>query len=70
MPSQPPEPLDEPMQDAPTNGVAEPAAQETVIAEIDDKQCIRTVGTRRSPAVIALIETTAGRPYESHSSNF
>lgn len=69
MPSQPPEPLDEPMQDAPTSGIAEPAAQETVIAEIDDKQCIRTVGTRCSPALITLIETTAGRPYKSHSSD-
>jgi DNA-directed RNA polymerase subunit L len=54
MPSQPPEPLDEPMQDAPTNGIAEPAAQE-IIAEIDDKQCIRTVGTRYSPTILILI---------------
>jgi len=55
MPSQPPEPADEPMQDAPTNGIAESAAQETVIAEIDDRQCIRTVGTHYSPTALFLI---------------
>ncbi len=66
MPSQPPEPLDEPMQDAPTNGIAESAAQETAI---DDKQCIRTVGTRYLPVVLVLNGTTAGRPYQSHGSD-
>ena len=39
------------MHDAPINGDVAFAAQETVIEELDDKQCVRTVGAHYSPTL-------------------